>query len=72
MTPKIAQVITDLVQYGFSIKINSITDNDVLFDCKDGNTSYTVNKFRATCETHSVKLDIWSDADRVFGAFYQN
>lgn len=71
MTPQIAQVITDLVQQGFSIKINSISEQDVLFDCKDGNTEYTVSMFRNVCQHKNVKLDIWKDADRVFGAFYK-
>lgn len=71
MTPQIAAVITTLVQWGFSVKINSVSDKDVLFDCRDGNTSYTVNKFSLACEIHDVKLEIWSDKDRVFGAFYK-
>jgi hypothetical protein len=71
MTPQIAAVITTLVQWGFSVKINSVSDKDVLFDCRDGNTDYTKNKFNTACMLHGVKLDIWSDADRVFGAFYK-
>ena len=71
MTPEISAAITDLVQWGFSVRINSIDNYSVLFDCMDGNTEYTVQQFCLACETHGVKLEIWRDKDRVFGAFYK-
>lgn len=67
---QVVLLISHLVQIGYDVTITSVTKGDVLFSIGCFNPPLVAQTLGYHGVRLGVKIDVYADFDRVFGAFY--